>query len=86
MYRRKYKYDRILDRYKARLVAKGFTQQFGVDYVDTFIPMEKMTTIQMVLVVAAVRGFIVHQLDINNVFLHGDSEEEMYMSPPFGFV
>lgn len=48
--------DGTLERYKARVVAKCFTQQFGIDYVDTFSPVAKMTTVRFVLVVAVVRG------------------------------
>ena len=42
VYTIKYKVDGLLKRYKARLVAKGNTQTYGVDYVETFVPIAKM--------------------------------------------
>jgi hypothetical protein len=82
---RKRKADGSIERYKARLVAKGFHQQASLDYGETFIPVVKPTTIRTVLSMAYSRGWDMHQIDIQNAFLHGFLDEEVFMSQPPGF-
>lgn len=84
MYKIKRKSDGSLDRYKARLVAKGFKQRYDIDYEDTFSPVVKAATIRVVLSLAMSNGSSLHQLDVQNVFLHGILEEEVYMRQPLG--
>ncbi|CAI7851201.1 unnamed protein product, partial [Closterium sp. NIES-54] len=57
--------------FKARYVARGFSQRQGVYYFQTFSPTPKMTTLRVLLHVAAQRNYELHSLDFSTAFLQG---------------
>ena len=85
VFRTKENSDGTLNKHKARLVAKGFHQQFGYDYNQTFAPVIKPVTVRLILSLAVTYIWPIKQLDVNNAFLNGMLDEEVYMCQPPGF-
>ncbi|CAI7799158.1 unnamed protein product, partial [Closterium sp. NIES-53] len=72
--------------FKVRYVARGFSQRQGVDYFQTFSPTPKMTTLRVLLHVAAQRDYELHSLDFSTAFLQGSLHEEIWLRCPPGFT
>ena len=86
IYKIKRNADGTIERYKARLVAKGFHQQEGIDFSETFSPVIKHATIRLVIAIAVTSNWNIKQLDVQNAFLHGDLQENVFMTQPQGYV
>lgn len=78
----KLKVDGSLERYKAYLVENGYHQWTGVDFMDTFSPVVKTTTVHLLLSLPVTNGWHITQLYISNAFLHGHLDEVVYMHQP----
>ncbi|CAI7892432.1 unnamed protein product [Closterium sp. NIES-54] len=72
--------------FKARYVARGFSQRQGVDYLQTFSPTPKVTTLRVLLHVAAQCDYELHSLDFSTAFLQGSLHEEIWLRRPPGFT
>ncbi|CAI7871448.1 unnamed protein product [Closterium sp. NIES-54] len=72
--------------FKARYVARGFSQREGVDFFQNFSPTPKMTTLRVLLHVAAQRDYELHSLDFSTAFLQGSLHEEIWLRRPPGFT
>ncbi|CAI5990512.1 unnamed protein product [Closterium sp. NIES-65] len=72
--------------FKARYLARGFSQRQGVDYFQTFSPTSKMTTLRVLLHIAAQRDYELYSLDFSTAFLQGSLNEEIWLRRPPGFT
>ncbi|CAI7771056.1 unnamed protein product [Closterium sp. NIES-54] len=77
--------DGKIERYESRLVAKGYQQNEKVDYKELFAPVVKPTTLRTLVAGAAIKGWVVKQMDVTTAFLNGVLEEEIFMAQPEGF-
>jgi len=84
VYKIKTKSNGSVERCKARLVVKGCTQEYDMDYEETFALVAKMTIVHTLIVVTFIFQWKIFQMDVKNAFLNGDQYEEVYMIPPPG--
>ncbi|CAI7826108.1 unnamed protein product [Closterium sp. NIES-53] len=72
--------------FKARYVARGFSQREGVEFFQTFASTPKMTTLWVLLHVAAQRDYELLALDFSTAFLQGRLHEEIWLRRPPSFT
>jgi hypothetical protein len=72
----------VVTRNKVRLVAKGYAQVAGLDFEETFSPVERLESIRILLAYAAHHSFKLFQMDVKSAFLNGPIKEEVYVEQP----
>jgi hypothetical protein len=78
--------DGTIRKFKCRLVAKGFSQVPGRDFDDTFAPVAHITSIRLIIALAAQMGLELRQIDYVSAYLNGHMDKEVYMEQPDGFT
>ncbi|XP_058751952.1 uncharacterized mitochondrial protein AtMg00820-like [Vicia villosa] len=84
VYKIKHHADGIIERFKARIVSKGYNQIKGLYYFKTYSHVTKLTTVRTVIAIVSINNWHLHLLDVNNAFLHGQLQEDVYMTIPPG--
>jgi len=79
--------DGSINKYKAHLIASGFTQVYGLDYFNTYSPVARLTSIRLILAIAACYDWDIESFDFVGVYLNGElnDNEEIYMQNPSGY-
>ena len=63
--------DGSIEKYKERFVARGFSQKYGIDYEDTFSPVERYTSIRTIMGLASMMKWDLHRIDVKTSFMNG---------------
>ena len=84
IYKIKTRSNGSIECYKTRLIVKGFTQEYGIDYEETFAPVARISSVRALLAVAAARKWGLFQMDVKNAFLTRNLSKEIYIQPPPG--
>lgn len=72
-------------RYKVRLVIRGFQQVSGVDFDETYAPVSKLTTLRLLLSLAAQYHWVIGHMDVVTAFLNPRIDRDnIYMTLPLG--
>nr|GFD27926.1 retrovirus-related Pol polyprotein from transposon TNT 1-94 [Tanacetum cinerariifolium] len=75
-----------MDVWVSRLVVRGYHQEEGLDFEESFAPVDRMEAIRIFLAYAAHKSFTVFQMDVKTAFLHGFLKKDMYVCQPKGFI
>lgn len=78
--------DGSINKYKARLVAKGFTQRKEIDYTETYAPVARTVSTRVLVAIAAREELHLETIDIDNAYLNGIIDAQIFMTQPEGYV
>lgn len=67
-------------------MAKGFAQVKGLIFHESFTPIMKITTVCCLLTVTLTNDWELHQMSVNNIFLYGELDKDVYMRFPPGYL
>ena len=67
-------------------MAKGFSQVEGLDYNQVFSPVVRFKSVDLILAMAALEGWVLTGLNVRNAYLYGKLDDEIYMEQPEGFI
>jgi hypothetical protein len=83
----KHKADGSINKYKVHLVAQGFTQIYGVNYFNTYLPVTRLSSFRLILAIATCYDWDIESFDFIGAYLNGklDNNEEIYMQSPPGY-
>nr|GFB26044.1 retrovirus-related Pol polyprotein from transposon TNT 1-94 [Tanacetum cinerariifolium] len=85
-FKNKHDEENIIIQNKNRIVMRGFCQEEGIDFVESFSPVDRVEAIRIFLAYDAQKSFIVFQMDVKTDLLHGTLKEDMYVCQPEGFI
>jgi len=80
VYKIKRRTNGSIERHKAHLAARGFSQQYGLDYDETFSPVTKFTIVRVLLAFVASKNWNLWLMDMKNAFLHGPRSGDLHGS------
>ena len=86
IYKIKTRSDGSIKHYKSCFIAKSFTQEYGIDYEETFALVACIPYVRALLAVTVASKWDLFQMDVKNAFLNEDLSEKVYMQPPPGFL
>ncbi|CAI7784120.1 unnamed protein product [Closterium sp. NIES-53] len=84
VFRVKTKADGTIDKFKARWVVRGFDQERGQDFMETFAPVSRHTSLWILLAIAAMNRKKLRQIDVANAFLYAPVDAEIFVELPHG--
>ncbi|GJY11823.1 retrotransposon protein, putative, ty1-copia subclass [Tanacetum coccineum] len=86
LFKKKTNMDDNVHTYKSRLVAKGFTQTYGINYEETFSPIDDIRAIRILIAITSFYDYEIWKMDIKTAFLNGYLNEDIFMVQPESFV